>query len=43
MKAFIAALIALVVIAFGANQILMQVVPSAADAGTSTQNVRLSD
>jgi hypothetical protein len=43
MKAFLVSLVALVVISVGANQLLMRLAPSSADAGTSVQNVRLSD
>ena len=43
MKAFISALVALVVITVGANQLLTRLGPSSADAGTSAQNVRLSE
>jgi len=43
MKSFILAILALVVISVGANQILMNSGFSSADAGTSHANVRLSD
>lgn len=43
MKAFILALVALVVISVGANQILGSMGFSSADVGTSPANVRLSD
>ncbi len=43
MKAFIIALIATVVIAVGGNQILEVINVSSAKAGTSAENVRLSD
>jgi len=43
MKAFLFSLVALVAISVGANQLLTRLVPSSADAGTSVQNVRLSD
>lgn len=43
MKAFLVSLVALVVISVGANQLLLQFGTSSADAGTSAQNVRLSD
>lgn len=43
MKPFIHAIVALVVISFGANQILLNSGFSSADAGTSHENVRLSN
>ncbi len=43
MKAFLISLVALVVITVGANQILMRVGPSSAEATISNDNVRLSD
>ena len=43
MKAFFISLVALVVITVGANQILMRLGPSSAEATISDQNVRLSD
>ncbi|MDG1862634.1 MAG: hypothetical protein P8J02_05365 [Yoonia sp.] len=43
MKSFLLAILALVVISVGANQILMNSGFSSADAGTSHENVRLSD
>ncbi|MDB4112246.1 hypothetical protein N9571_06840 [Yoonia sp.] len=43
MKAFLFSLVALIVISVGANQLLVQIGPSSADASTSAQNVRLSD
>lgn len=43
MKAFLIALVALVIITVGANQILQVVGFSSATAGTSSKNVRLSD
>ena len=43
MKAFLLSLVALVVISVGAKQLLTRLVLSSADAGTSVQNVRLSD
>jgi hypothetical protein len=43
MKPFLLARVALVVIGFGANQILTQIGFSSATAGTSPANVRLSD
>jgi hypothetical protein len=43
MKAFLISLVALVVITVGANQILMRVGPSSAEASVSNDNVRLSD
>jgi hypothetical protein len=43
MKAFLISLVALVVISVGANQLLIQLVPTSAEAGTSVENVRLSD
>ncbi|WP_286130963.1 hypothetical protein [Loktanella sp. 5RATIMAR09] len=43
MKAFLVSLVALVVITVGANQILIRVGPSSAEATVSNDNVRLSD
>lgn len=43
MKAFFISLVALVVITVGANQILMRVGPSSAEATISDGNVRLSN
>lgn len=43
MKSFILAILALVVITVGANQILMNSGFSSASAGTSHANVRLAD
>jgi hypothetical protein len=43
MKSFLFALVALVVISVGANQILQQIGFSSSNAGTSSENVRLSD
>ncbi|SDX12582.1 hypothetical protein [Litoreibacter albidus] len=43
MKAFLCAMIALVVIAFGANQILLNSGFSAQDTTASPSNVRLHD
>lgn len=43
MKAFLLAVIAVVVITFGSNLILEQIGFSAADVTTSSDNVRLSD
>lgn len=43
MKAFLVAIVALVVISVGANQLLMRSGFSAADMGTSHPNVRLSN
>ena len=43
MKPFILALLSLVVISVGANQILLSSGFSSADAGTSHANVRLSE
>lgn len=43
MKAFMISLVALVIITVGANQILMRVGPSSAEATVSNDNVRLSD
>ena len=43
MKPFILAIFALVVISFGANQILLNSGFSSADAGTSHENERLSN
>jgi hypothetical protein len=43
MKAFVLSIIALVLITVGANQILMQSGFSSAVAGSSSDNVRLSD
>lgn len=43
MKAFLISLVALVIITVGANQILMRVGPSSAEATVSNDNVRLSD
>lgn len=40
MKAFLAALVALVVIAVGANQILLAIGFTSEEAGTSSANVR---
>ncbi len=41
MKAFLLALVALVVISLGANQVLLRSGFSSADAGTSEGNVRI--
>lgn len=43
MKAFLSALVAMSVITVGANQVLTRLGPSSAVAGTSTENVRLSE
>lgn len=43
MKAFLSALVALVVISVGANQLLVRLGPSSADASISAENVRLSN
>jgi hypothetical protein len=43
MRAFVISLVALVLISVGANQLLMRLGPTSADAGTSVENVRLSD
>lgn len=43
MKPFLLALVALVVISVGANQILQQIGFSSSSAGTSSGNVRLSE
>jgi len=43
MKAFLVSLVVLVVITIGANQILMRLGPSSAEATVSVGNVRLSD
>lgn len=43
MKAFALALVALVIITVGSNQILMRSGFSSSAAGTSADNVRLSD
>ena len=43
MKAFIVAMVALVIISVGANQFLMSAWPSSAEASVSSSNVRLSD
>lgn len=43
MKPFVVALLALVVISVGANQLLMNSGFSSSDASTSHENVRLSD
>lgn len=43
MKAFLLALVALVVITVGANQVLMQSDFSSSAVRTSSENVRLSD
>jgi hypothetical protein len=43
MKAFFISVIALVVITVGANQILLRVGPSSAEATISNDNVRLSN
>ncbi|SIT88560.1 hypothetical protein SAMN05421665_2743 [Yoonia rosea] len=43
MKAFLISLVALIIITVGANQILMRVGPSSAEATVSNDNVRLSD
>lgn len=43
MKSFLLALVALVVISVGANQILQKIGFSSSNAGTSSGNVRLSD
>lgn len=43
MKAFLIALVAMVVIAVGSNQVLTHLFPSSADATVSTSNVRLPE
>ena len=43
MKAFLTAVVAMVVIAVGANQILEVINVSTAKAGTSSENVRRSE